>query len=58
MSDPTSATQPAEMAQAGLRFVEQFEMQRVLAAFENELRILAGQTNPQAGEPEQASSGR
>ena len=46
------------MGQAGLQFVEQFEMQRVLADFENELLIVAGEKNRQTREPEKSAPGR
>ena len=54
INNPTAA-QAADMVQAGFQFVEQFEMQRVLAAFENELLILASENPPQTREPEQSS---
>ena len=40
MSNTPTAVQIAEMSQAGLRFVERFEMQRVLVDFEKELLAL------------------
>ena len=55
MKNDQSAAQTAEMVQAGLQFVEQFEMQRVLAAFEKELLILAGEDHPQIREPKQSA---
>ena len=54
---PTS-TRLAEMGQAGLQFVEQFELQRVLANFENELLKLANEKSCKTREPEQASPAR
>ena len=46
------------MGQAGLQFVGQFEMQRVLADFENELLILAGETDRHPRQPEKPLPGR
>ena len=55
INNPTAA-QAADMVQAGFQFVEQFEMQRVLAAFEKELLILASENHPRTREPKQSSS--
>lgn len=46
------------MGPAGLQFVEQFEMQRVLADFEKELLILAGERRRQTPAPESPLPGR
>lgn len=51
MIHPPTSAQAADMVQAGFQFVEQFEMQRVLAAFEKELLTLAGENQPETREP-------
>ena len=56
----TSESSPdiAGMGEAGLRFAEQFEIKRVLAAFERELVEVVNEAKVKEAEGADASSGR
>ena len=56
---PTNESSPdiAGMGEAGLRFAEQFEFKRVLAAFERELVEVVDETKVQEAERADVSPG-
>lgn len=57
MSDSEFSSEVAQMGQAGLRFAEQFELERVLAAFECELLEVLGEVKATEVERDDARSG-
>ena len=57
MLNRKSSPDAAEMGEAGLRFAEQFEMRRVLAAFERELFDVLEEAAGAEVEREDASPG-